>query len=1375
MADSIDPEILRQINENLAAMSEMIGRTNSTMGDFAKNINSMGGAAKQYTDATNSHTTAQKNATPVAKALADAEKEAQQEIDDFNKSLKAAGGSAVMALGSFGDALLSGQKGFAKYNSAIGSAGDAALELGKSFGPAGTAAGALAKAFTMVTQAVLKQLDDQIGFRDSLSKSGAALGQSVDKLAGLGRAAGYSSADLEKLVKPLQTVGKNLVALGGTAGEGASKFLEVANAGSDVRKEFRNLGMSYEELTQNQADYLAQQQLSVIALKSETIGRETLKNASLEYTENLVKLSALTGKNADQLKQEQLVNQQKFEEVLKERQENVKIAKLRKEGSNKEADDILAQQQARKALINRVTAEQGEAAGAAVGQMARTGTINKDTAKYATQTGMNAKDLQNQIQGTRATYDAQNKLDLVNAERQGDAYGKAASNKIGEATDKQATALGDTIGIAGEGAAKNLLIGNKEGLQSGQAQAGMTAEERDAQRAKIDQDTELAKQGKDAQGREDAKSQAAANLQEREIKARIATDDLINKASQHLTLLTVAMGALTVAVVGLTGVMAKQSLSKMFSVAGGIGGGGSGFFSKMTKPLTGVTGGATEGIMSAAGGVEKAASGKLPTLTKAAEGGAGKGVGLFIKGIGEGLSAVGKEAPMVLAGAAAVGGSITLIGAGIAGATWIIGAALPKFAKGLEAFNDVDGENLKQAGLGMAGLGAGVLALGAGAALNAMTGLAKLFTGQKDPLTEAAHQLLTFQSYNIDGAKVKNNADAFVDFSTAMAKGAALQAAGDLAGLAGSVASGVSAFFGGEKELPIAKFVDFAKLDIPDSKAVKDKADSFVAFADAMSKYQGGADEGIGSAISNSITDFFSTELPYDKFIKFANLNVKDPKRVKDLSDAFVAFSTAMSHYKGGPNAGTLSSIISGSAYKFFKENPPTKKFEEFGKLDINPEKTTKNSQAFVNFANAMGSYKGGPGAFTALSSLVGAGLTKLFGGDGPLAAFEKFAKMDFGTKAESNSDAFYKYAQSMGIISSSRSGGGGGGGAAGAAGGGGGAAGAAGGGGGGGGGAADAGGAAAGGGGGAGGANAGTGGTAGGGAGSGPADTGGSGSSERFTNTAPGEGGGKSGRGAAAAGGSGGGDISNATFTIGKPKPAFLDVMKTAKKTGDPHPEITASQWALESGWGKHMSGKNNPFGQKAKKRNGQPIEPATLRRTREVINGKDIYINDYFKDFPSLDDAIGDHVVKWTKRKTTPGSSPVEAAQAIKSAGYATDPNYVRSLSGIVASNGIDPKAPLKAKAGGMFNGPSTGYPMELHGSELVAPLDPQSILMKLAKEPAKPEAISNATKDPLMGLSKAFPDLIHTMSTKLDKVISVLENSHKTNEKILKHTKV
>ena len=1171
MADSIDPEILRQINENLSAMSDMIGRTNSTMGDFAKTMQGMGNASKQNTDATNQNTTAQKNVSAGANALADAEKEAAEQLATEAANLKRAMGSAVGSLGSFGDAILSGQKGFSKYNSALGQAGDAALALGKNFGILGIVAGGLVKAFTMVQQAVNKQLDDQVNFRDNLSKSGSALGQSVDKLAGLGRAAGYASGDLEKLVKPLQTAGSQLVALGGSAGEGASKFLEVANVGGEVRKEFKNLGMSYEELTQNQADYLAQQQLSVIALKSETIGRETLKNASLEYTENLVKLSALTGKNADQLKQEQLVNQQKFEEVLKERQENVKIAKLRKEGKDKEADDILSQQQARKALINRVTAEQGEAAGAAVGQIARTGTINKDTAKYATQTGINPAEEKKKIESTKAAYDAEGKLDLVAAEKQGDAYGRAASNKIGEATDKQTQALGDTIGIAGQAAAKNLLIGDKDTVQRGSAQAGMTAEERDAQRAKIDENVKKGKEGKDSEGKDDEKSQKAANLQEREIQARIRTDDLINIASNHMTALTVALGAATLAISGLALAMRGKGV--------GIG---EGFLGKMSNPLGGLmgakggkvaTGGATGGILGAAGGVEKAAAGTLPTLTKAAEGGAGKSVGGFIEGIGDGLAAVGKQAPMVLAGAGAVGGAITLIGAGVAGATWILGAALPKFAEGLESFNDVDGENLKQAGLGMVGLGAGIVALGAGAALNAMTGLARLFSGQEDPLTEAGNKLKDFQALGIDKDKVKNNADAFVAFS------------------------------------------------------------------------------------------------------------------------------------------------------------------------------------------KAMSSYKGGPGGFTALSSLIGAGVTKLFGGDGPVAAFKKFSEMDFGDKADKNATAFKNYAESMGILSGASGGGGGGGKATEGSGGAGSGAGSSGGGG------------SSGSSGGGTGANGGAGGTAGGGAGSGAADTGSS-SSSRFTNTGEGES-----KSSSASGAGGSGDKKNAggANSVSGKGPVISgenDVKAMIKQhegvRNKPYKD-SLGLWTVGVG---HLIGDGHSL-------------PGNWNKTFTDEEVNSLFEEDYFKHKKAAEKIPG-----FSKLKSQGQGALTDLTFNMGPSWYTKWPNFTKQLeqgntagaadnllnstyAKQVGKRAQDNAGLLKAKAGGMFDGPKTGYPIEMHGSELVAPLNPDSILMKLAKEPAKPEAIASATKAPDMG--KALNDMVHMMSIKLDKVVSVLENSHKTNEKILKRTSV
>lgn len=97
----------------------------------------------------------------------------------------------------------------------------------------------------------------------------------------------------------------------------------------------------------------------------------------------------------------------------------------------------------------------------------------------------------------------------------------------------------------------------------------------------------------------------------------------------------------------------------------------------------------------------------------------GKGAGeLFsgiMKGVASGLTAFAN--PAILLGAGIFAGAIAIIGAGIAGATWIIGKALPSFAEGLKAFNEIDGENLTDVGTGAAAMGAGLAVFGAGGAL----------------------------------------------------------------------------------------------------------------------------------------------------------------------------------------------------------------------------------------------------------------------------------------------------------------------------------------------------------------------------------------------------------------------------------------------------------------------------------------------------------------------------------------------------------------------------------------------------------------------------------------------------------------------------------
>lgn len=139
-----------------------------------------------------------------------------------------------------------------------------------------------------------------------------------------------------------------------------------------------------------------------------------------------------------------------------------------------------------------------------------------------------------------------------------------------------------------------------------------------------------------------------------------------------------------------------------------------------------------------------------------------------------------------------------------------------------------------------------------------------------------------------------------------------------------------------------------------------------------------------------------------------------------------------------------------------------------------------------------------------------------------------------------------------------------------------------------------------------------------------------------------------------------------------------FLAVADAARKAGDPHPEVVAAQWALESGWGRKQSGKFNFFGIKA-----GANEPGTTVRTREVVGGKDVYINAKFKDYASLEEGIAGRVqfLKQNKRYHSAGytqaKTPFEAAQALQRGGYATDPQYANQLGKIIAGVGISPNS--------------------------------------------------------------------------------------------------
>jgi len=118
--------------------------------------------------------------------------------------------------------------------------------------------------------------------------------------------------------------------------------------------------------------------------------------------------------------------------------------------------------------------------------------------------------------------------------------------------------------------------------------------------------------------------------------------------------------------------------------------------------------------------------------------------------------------------------------------------------------------------------------------------------------------------------------------------------------------------------------------------------------------------------------------------------------------------------------------------------------------------------------------------------------------------------------------------------------------------------------------------------------------------------------------------------------------------------------VLEAARVAGAKFPELVAAQWALESGYGKIVSGRNNFFGLKG---------TGTSTKTQEFINNQWITITDSFIDFPDLLSCVIYLVDHWYKdykqyKGCNNANNREEAAKWLVKEGYATDPNYAGKL---------------------------------------------------------------------------------------------------------------
>jgi len=125
---------------------------------------------------------------------------------------------------------------------------------------------------------------------------------------------------------------------------------------------------------------------------------------------------------------------------------------------------------------------------------------------------------------------------------------------------------------------------------------------------------------------------------------------------------------------------------------------------------------------------------------------------------------------------------------------------------------------------------------------------------------------------------------------------------------------------------------------------------------------------------------------------------------------------------------------------------------------------------------------------------------------------------------------------------------------------------------------------------------------------------------------------------------------------------------------------DLIAAQASLETGYGKYPSGSFNYFGQK-----GTSRDNTTRMRTREVVNGRSVMMNEPFKNYDSLESSVRDRMNKWgyktrgaesvedaARRLQIPGGGRIPGSREISHGAYATDPNYASTVASIARTYG-------------------------------------------------------------------------------------------------------
>ncbi len=383
MAENLDDESIRNLNETLRELNDQMEQFNRILPNLIVNLDNSGDTVKDQDALMKKLGMTQEQYNKAVEQgidLKEAERKADEQIARAKAAYNAALQVGVSSIRSFGSALLNAEVGLAKYTDSLDKLGDGALDFGLEMGRGALAVGLLTKGITLLASAGLKQAEAALKARDELVKIGNAGSITARQTLEMGHAAGLTSKNLNLLTKPMQKSSEALATLGGSASQGTAMFKDMVDVGEDTRKSYRRLGLSVGELIENQADYLNLQRLSGTALTAREKTDGSLQKASLKYTENLLTLANITGKNVDQIKKEQEAAAANYQVQLKNLELNKRIRDAEAAGNTQLADQLKKERDARNEFIQGLASTTDPQTLAAMQEYLVTGVITERTA-----------------------------------------------------------------------------------------------------------------------------------------------------------------------------------------------------------------------------------------------------------------------------------------------------------------------------------------------------------------------------------------------------------------------------------------------------------------------------------------------------------------------------------------------------------------------------------------------------------------------------------------------------------------------------------------------------------------------------------------------------------------------------------------------------------------------------------------------------------------------------------------------------------------------------------------------------------------------------------------------------------------------------------